>query len=603
MSNALRILYTYHIPMPVLLIFAFVSGLVTIAAPCIWPLLPIVLSSSALGGHRRPLGLTLGLLLSFGLITLSISYLVKLFGFDANLLRLIAVIILLFLGLTLVVPPLTRIVEGFVSRLAGRFGSANTGTGFWPGFLTGLALGVVWAPCAGPILATIATLSATRAVGFDVILVTFVYLIGVGIPLFIFSYAGQKFIQRSRVFNQYTGWVQKIFGVIIILTAIAIFTNIDKQISANLLGYFPSYSNFVNAIEGNVSGQLAELKGGKNIPTADNVANSSLFNANYPAPEFVGITKWLNLANDQASLSIKSLRGKVILVDVWTYTCINCIRTLPHVTSWYDKYNKDGFVVIGLHTPEFEFEKNTENVAAAIKQYNIHYPVAQDNDYATWNAFNNQYWPAEYLIDKDGNVRRTHFGEGEYDEMEDAIRTLLKQAGKKVSGSLSNMPDTTPQGQASPETYLGSKRMQYYYPSGTISFGAYTNLRVSLNIPVNSFTLGGSWAIYEEYAEVGMGAALEYNFSADKVYLVMAPPKKVSASGKKTSEDDSGTVRVFIDGELVDGSNAGIDVEDGVVTIDRDRLYNLVDLHGRRGQHLLRLEFSPGIQVFAFNFG
>ncbi|HVZ67301.1 MAG TPA: cytochrome c biogenesis protein DipZ [Patescibacteria group bacterium] len=582
-----------------LLFFAFLSGLVTIAAPCIWPLLPIVLSSSALGGHRRPLGLTLGILTSFGLITLSISYLVKLLGFDANLLRLIAVIILLFLGLTLLLPPLTRIVEGLVSRFAGRFGGANTGTGFWPGFLAGLALGVVWAPCAGPILATIATLSATRAVGFQIIIVTIVYLIGVGIPLFIFSYAGQKFIQKSRVFNKYTGVVQKIFGVIIILTALLIFTNYDKVIAANLLDAVPSYSNFINNLEGNsaVTKELNAIKGNKTDNNSE--SNSELFNVNYPAPELTGINHWLNLPAGRQVLSLSDLKGKVVLVDFWTYTCINCIRTLPFVTSWYDKYNKDGFVVIGVHTPEFEFEHDTNNVANAIKQYGIHYPVAQDNDYATWNAFKNQYWPAEYLIDKNGNVRRTHFGEGEYDQTEEAIRELLKENGASLSGGLVNKPDLTPKEQISPETYIGASRAQFYYPSGAIASGKYTNLKAGSNIPVNSYTLGGDWDIMDEYGVAGKNATLEYNFSADHVYLVMMPPK----DGAGTINPDSIGVKVFIDGKPANSSNSGDDVTNGQVKIDQDRLYNLVDLKNKPGQYLLKLEFSPGIQVFAFTFG
>ena len=577
--------------MPALLFFAFVSGLVTIAAPCIWPLLPIVLSSSALNGdHRRPLGLTIGIMTSFGLLTLSISYLVAIFNFDANLLRIFSVIILVFLGLTLLLPPLSRIVESFVSRFAGRLAPTNTQGGFIPGFITGLALGVVWTPCAGPILATIATLSATRAVGAQIVLVTIVYLIGVAIPLFIFSYAGQRFVQKSRLFNKYTGLVQKVFGAIIIITALLIFTNFDKVISASLLNAFPSYSNFINDLEGNnlVSKELNNIKGNKSQSREE---NSDLFNVDYPAPELTGITNWLNTPDDKP-LTLKELRGKVVLVDFWTYTCINCIRTLPFITSWYDKYEKDGFVVIGIHTPEFQFEHEASNVEGAIKQYKIHYPVAQDNNYSTWNAFTNQYWPAEYLIDKDGNVRRTHFGEGEYDQMEEAIRTLLKETGASLSAGLVKMPDQTPQGQISPETYIGSSRMEYYYPLGIIDNGTYSNLKLYTGIPVNSFDFGGGWTVSDEYSTTGKNAVLEYNFQADHVYLVMHKP----AAG-------NGTVKVFLDGKPVGTVSAGADVKSGEVTIDSDRLYDLINMHGKSGAHLLKLEFSPGIQVFAFTFG
>lgn len=575
-----------------LLIFAFLSGLVTIAAPCIWPLLPIVLSSSALNGdHRRPLGLTLGIMTSFGILTLSISYLVAIFKFDANLLRIFSVVILVFLGLTLLLPPLSRIVESFVSRFAGKIGPQNVQGGFVPGFITGLALGVVWTPCAGPILATIATLSATKAVGLQIVLVTAVYLIGVAIPLFIFSYAGQKFIQKSRFFNKYTGIVQRVFGAIIIATALLIFTNYDKVLSANLLNAFPSYTSFINNLEGNnqVSKELNKIKGSEDNSQSN---NSSLFNENYPAPELTGITNWINTPDDKP-LTLKDLKGKVVLVDFWTYTCINCIRTLPHVTAWYDKYNKDGFVTIGIHTPEFEFEKSTNNVEAAIKQFNIHYPVAQDNNYATWTAFQNQYWPAEYLIDKNGNVRRTHFGEGEYEEMEEAIRILLKEKGASLSAGLVEMPDDTPAQRISPETYIGSSRMEYYYPNGRVNNGSYTNLKLQPQIPVNSFDFGGSWIVSDEYSQTGNNASLEYKFYANKVFLVLKP-----------ANSNAGKVRVFLDGKVVSILNKGRDVNsDGYIPITEDRLYELINLQGKYGEHLLRLEFSNGIQVFAFTFG
>lgn len=575
--------------MIILLVFAFLSGLVTIAAPCIWPLLPIVLSASAFGGdHRRPLGVTLGILLSFGVLTITISYLVQLFAFDADIFRIISVVILLFLGMTMVIPPLTRIVESVVSRFAGRIGQSSKSTGgFLSGFISGLALGIVWTPCAGPILATIATLASTRAVSSEIILVTIVYLMGVGIPLFIFAFAGQKIIQRSRFINRYTGMVQKIFGVIIILTALLIYTNYDKIIQAKLLDAFPGLTSFVTNFENNASvqNQLNILKGQKSI--SSNTVND-LFNENRPAPEFVGITNWLNT---DKPLTLDSLKGKVVLIDFWTYTCINCIRTLPHVTRWYDKYKDQGFVVIGVHTPEFEFEKKASNVQNAIKQFNIHYPVPQDNNYSTWNAYSNRYWPAEYLIDAKGTIRRTHFGEGEYAKMEQAIMILLKEAGQEVDTSVETMPDETPRGRLSPESYLGSSRMQYLFPNGNAGNGKKT-LTLAKNLPVNSFSLGGEWTIADEDAVAGKNAVLEYHFTASKVFLVLRPGSATNA-----------TVKVLLDGKVVDSLNSGSDVTNGIVTIDSDRLYELIRLSSQQ-EHILRLEFqTPGIQAFAFTFG
>jgi cytochrome c biogenesis protein CcdA/thiol-disulfide isomerase/thioredoxin len=582
--------------MILLLAFAFLAGLVTILAPCIWPLLPIVLSSAAAGKtHARPLGITLGIMLSFTFFTLAISFLVSIFHLDPNIIRLFAVVVLIFLGLSMIIPALSRLTESRVSRFVGRFGTTgqSQGSDFGSGFVTGLSLGVVWTPCSGPILASIATLAATGQVTFSVVLVTLAYVTGVGTPLFIFAYGGQRVIGKTRFMSAYTGRVQQLFGVLMLLTAIAIYTNFDKTIQLKLLDVFPSYSSALTSFEKNstVKEQLDILKGKKSSSGAGAVDASGLFNENKPAPEFIGITKWLNT---NQPLTLKELKGKVVLVDFWTYTCINCIRTLPHVTSWYDKYKNKGFVVIGVHTPEFEFEKETKNVENAIKQYNIHYPVPQDNAFATWNNYNNQYWPAEYLIDAKGIIRRTHFGEGKYDETEQAIQVLLRESGQQVSSSLENMPDQTPTTQNSPETYLGSKRMQYYYPSGQVSNGQ-QNFTLSDNPPLNSFSYGGQWNITDETAVAGKNSVITYHFSANKVFLILRPGINPS---------NTATVKVLLDGKAIDAKVAGADVHNGTITIDTDRLYDIADLKGNVGDHILKLEFqTSGVEVYTFTFG
>ena len=571
----------------------FFRASVTIFTPCIWPLLPIILSSSASGGHKKPLGITLGIMLSFGILTLFISSLVKIIPFDANSLRFVAVLIIGILGLILVIPKLSGMLEGYASRLSGKLkiGNGSAPTGFRSGFIIGLALGIVWTPCAGPILATIATLAATQAVNLSVILITAAYITGVGIPLFIFASFGKYLFTRSRVLSKYTGRIQQIFGIIMILTALSIATNYDQVLQTKLLNAFPQFNSTLNSFEsnGSVKKELDALKGKPQSQGNQVQDTTGLFNANTPAPDFSGGTKWLNT---QKPLSIAALKGKVVLVDFWTYTCINCIRTLPFVTSWYDKYKDKGFVVIGVHTPEFQFEHDSSNVLNAIKMFNIHYPVVQDNNYAIWNNYNNQYWPAEYLIDAEGNIRREEFGEGEYAQTEMAIQILLKEAGQKVTSSLDKMPDQTPTIQLSPETYLGSNRMQYYYPNGNTG-NVNQNFNLSANLSQNSFSLGGQWNISGENAVSGKGAQLNYNFSADKVFLVLRPGTAKNAK-----------VKVFLDGKAVDSSNSGADVQNGVVTIDSDRLYNLIDLKGNPGSHILKLEFEDsGIEVFAFTFG
>lgn len=539
--------------MIILLVFAFISGLFTILAPCIWPILPIVLSASSTGGKARPLGITLGVILSFGFFTLTISYLVKAFPFDPNYFRLFAVFVIGFLGLTLIIPKLTQIVETIVSRLGSRFISKSQNQndqGFKSGLITGLALGLVWSPCAGPILATIATLAATRSVNLELVLITIFYVIGVGIPLFLFTLVGRTFFTKSRFVSKYTARIQQFFGLIMILTAVAIYTNYDKVIQIKLLDAFPSYSQFLYKFENSqkIKEQLGLLKN-KKEKMEDEMAN---------AGEFVGVNKWLNLPGEKKELKLSELRGKVVLVDFWTYTCINCIRTLPHVTGWYEKYKDRGFIVVGVHTPEFEFEKKTENVEAALKQYKIHYPVVQDNDYSIWKAYNNMFWPAKYLIDSHGNIRYTHFGEGNYEETEKKIIELLKEAGQKADEkSITQLGDTTPQGELTPETYLGNARRE----EGRVEFK-------------------GDWKLNEEYAEAGKNSSLTIKFTANKVFLVITPRR----AGDK--------IKLFLDEKSPD-----------VVILDNPRLYPLINLP-QKGSHTLRLEFvDPEIKVFAFTFG
>ena len=580
--------------MGLLLTFAFLAGLVTILAPCIWPLLPIIVSSSvASKGKYRPMGITVGLMISFGFLTLALSYLVRIFHFNPNVLRIVAVIVIGILGLTMVVPFLSTTLEGFLSGMSGRFKmKKREGTGFSAGFLTGLSLGVVWSPCAGPILAAIATLAATGKVTFEVMLVTLVYVCGVGIPLFIVAHGGRGLVLKTRLLSAHLGRIQQAFGIIMILTAIAIYTNYDAVLEAKLLNIFPQFGARLTNLENNpaLAKQLEILKGHASAPLPDADTSEDYFNADFLAPDLKGASKWLN--TDKA-LSMRELKGSIVLVDFWTYTCINCIRTLPHLTSWYKKYKDRGFTIIGIHTPEFEFEHNTKNVTDAIKRFHIEYPVALDNDYAIWNGFNNQYWPAEYLVDAEGRVRRTHFGEGEYDQMEMAIRDLLRIGGQKAAKPLDTMADQTPSGEESPETYVGAERMEYYYPSGRVKTGE-KDFVLSNDLKLNSFSFGGNWNVRDGEAVAGKNAELNYRFQASRVFLVLRP----GATGA------NGRIRVFIDGRPVGPSRAGADAANGEITVTTDRLYDIIDTKEKIESHVLLLRFeTPGIEVFAFTFG
>ena len=539
------------------------------------------------------MGITVGVAVSFAVLTLTISYLVSLLGFDPDILRFVAVVILLILGLSLLVPAFSARLEAMVSKVSSKAGGKRKeGNSFLSGFVTGASLGIVWSPCAGPILATIATLASTRAVNSGIILVTIFYVAGLSIPLFFFSYGGNLLIEKSRLLNRYTGRIRQFFGLVIILTALSIYTNYDKVLQVNLLDAFPSYSTFLFNLEGNksVSEQLSKLKStgsddmvGKPFKPLDMAGSAddrgsgagSLPNLGR-VPDFTGINSWLN----SDALSLSDLQGKVVLIDFWTYTCINCIRTLPHVTSWHEKYKDSNFTVIGVHTPEFEFEKDRKNVEMAISQYKITYPVAQDNDYGTWRAYNNHYWPAKYLIDGRGNLRYYHFGEGKYEETEEAIRSLIEETGVSLGENGGELPDQTPRGNQTPETYLGNSRAERFFSDKKLTGG--TNVYKSKdNLPLHHFAYNGRFLVSEEYSRAFAGSSLVLNFYGSKVYLVIHP-----AEGRENK------IGIKLDGR-----------EQPQLSVTRPMLYELVNLE-EKGQHLLQLDFpDDGASIFAFTFG
>lgn len=573
------------INMLILIAFAFIAGIVTILSPCILPILPIVLSGSVSGGKKKPLGIILGFIISFTFFTLFLTTLVKLTGIPSETLRYIAAVVLLIFGITLLVPSFQTLSERLFQKLSFLTPKAAPNTGFFGGFVIGLSIGLIWTPCVGPILASVIALAATSTVTTTTFLITLFYSLGSAIPMFFIMIGGRNLLNKVPLLTKNGGFIQKAFGIIMIILSIVIFLNYDRQFEA-FIATTP-YGADLTKLEQNdvVTNELNKLHDNSNQPSLTN----DLLNANTLAPDFVGIDKWLNT---DKPIHISDLKGKVVLVDFWTYSCINCIRTLPHVTNWYDKYHNEGFTVIGVHTPEFDFEKNTQNVKNAIKQYNIHYPVAQDNEYKTWNNYNNEYWPAEYLIDANGNIKRVEFGEGEYDKMEEAIQLLLKQNGKKITSGLSNLKDQTPTTSISPESYLGQNRMLYEVPDGKTALGN-QNFDLQSDIPLNHFSFGGEWNIESEFAVSGKNAQLSYHFLAGKVFLVANP-----------GENQTGLVKVLLDGKPISKDLSGNDVINGILKIDSDRLYDLINLNGKTEEHILTLEFeTQGTKAFTFTFG
>ena len=568
--------------MIILILFAFLGGLITILSPCILPILPVVLSGSITGGKRRPLGVVTGFVASFTFFTLFLSAIVRSTGLPADTLRLVAVVVIAFFGVSLLVPAFQIAMEKFFSKLTSFVPKQTQTDGYLSGVLVGVSLGLLWTPCVGPILASIITLAATSTVGLNAVIITLAYAIGTTIPLLAITMGGRTLLTNHPWLLANTVRIQKAFGILMLITALAISNSWDRTFQTYILDKFPAYGTGLTKLEDNkvVRDQLETLqKGGPML--------SDLLETNYGnAPEFITGGEWIN----SEPLTMSILRGKVVLVDFWTYTCINCIRTLPYLKSWHEKYKDKGLVIVGVHTPEFEFEKETDNVKKAAADFGLTYPIMQDNDYKTWRSYANRYWPAKYLIDKNGKIRYTHFGEGEYDETETMIQRLLKEAGSTVDEKIEN--PTYRVETRSPETYLGYERMAGIVSPEPVRPDILTEFSAPATLPKNSFALTGKWTIGGERAMPQTGATLTYHFEAKEVFLVMRP-----------KADAKGGIRVFLDGVPVPEEFKGEDVEQSNVKITTDRLYKLIKLPSA-GKHMLKLEVLDGdIELYAFTFG
>lgn len=553
--------------MVILIVFAFLAGIVTILSPCILPVLPIVLSGSIIEGKRRPLGIVTGFVLSFTFFTLFLSAIVHATGLPPDALRILAILVIGIFGVSLLIPKFQVWIETAFSRLANA-APKNQGNGFTSGFFMGLSLGLVWAPCVGPILASIIALALTGTVNGETFVITLAYAIGTAIPMFAILNGGRNLVQKLP--NPAN--IQKFFGVVMILIAIAMYLNLDRKFQTYILSVFPDYGTGLTKIETIpvVADALKQLNikpqqtNGK--PMFDVLQNNAAL-----APEINGGQMWFN----SKPLSLKELRGKVVMVDFWTYTCINCIRTLPYTKAWYEKYKDRGFVIIGVHTPEFEFEKDAGNVEKAIKDFGITYPVVQDNNYAIWNAYSNQYWPADYLINKQGQIADTHFGEGDYDATEKKIQELL-DIQAPVHNPTYNIRTQTP------ETYLGTARLGAFSSPENPVDGQSKHYTTPNPLPYNTFSFAGTWTESPDRAMPSSGATLSYHYDATNVYLVMRPK----------TEGTPGSVQVYLDGKL-----------QNEITVDTDRLYDIVKLPSQ-GEHILQLKFPDGnLELYAFTFG
>lgn len=567
--------------MLVLVGFAFLAGIVTILSPCILPVLPIILSGATIGDKKYPFGVIAGFIVSFSFFTLFLTAIVNLTGLSADFLRYLAMFVIFVFGLVLVVPKFQLYFEILATKISVRKKQSKVGevkTGFGAGFFVGTSLGLVWTPCVGPILASVIALALSGSVNGSAVLITLAYALGTAIPMFAIMYGGRSVFQKVPWLLKNLGKIQRVFGVLLLIVAVAIFFNWDRRFQTYVLEKFPNYGAGLTNFETSelVQNQLQGMD--MATPLVDGEYKT--------APELIGTGEWFN----SEPLTIESLRGKVVLVDFWTYTCINCIRTFPYIQAWHEAYAKDGLVIIAVHTPEFEFEKSASNVEEAIKDFGLTYPVVQDNDFKTWKAYENHYWPAKYLIDANGNIRYTHFGEGKYEETEAMIRDLLEESGNQVSGEGVNKAGYEIYSNT-PETYLGHKRVDHFASPEGVKADQSFEYSFPDTLGENNFALAGSWKIEGEKAMASKDAALQFNFDSKKVFLVMNP-----VNGQK------GKVEVLLDGKPI-ADFGGKDVKDGFVMIDTDRLYELVDL-AEPGRHILELKFLDGnTELYAFTFG
>jgi cytochrome c biogenesis protein CcdA/thiol-disulfide isomerase/thioredoxin len=601
--------------MILLLLFALIAGIGTAVTPCVLPVLPALLSASAVGGRRRPLGIVLGLAITFTIAIVALATIAKGVGLASGATRTLAVVVLISFGLVMLIPSLAVRVQAPLSRL-GRFGPKSRGSGFWSGVGVGGALGFVCAPCAGPILAAVISVSASGGTSARVVAVAIAYVAGLSAMLLLYATGGRRLIEViKRKAGGHT--VERVLGLVLIVTGLLIATNLDVQFEDALANATNSGSGSgllaflvdpTRGLEnsGAVQSRLKSLRPASRFVTRQQEASTAPVAATAvgvaipgvktpalpdlgPAPEFTHNQDWFNTPGDKP-LTLASMRGHVVIVDFWTYTCINCIRTLPFLKGLYATYHRYGLDVVGVETPEFTFEQEASNVAQAVKSDGIRYPVVQDNVYGTWNAYQNQYWPAEYLIDANGKVRHTQFGEGNYKEDEAAVRALLYEAGARHLPAPMTATAIMPSAQlGTPETYLNPDRAQGFATALKSGVHQYTGVS---SLAVNEFALQGTWNITSQSATpVSSGASIEAGVEAQHVYLVLTSKGNVPREG-----------RVLLDNHPIPAADAGSDVHNGTVVIKGQRLYSLASFPSDE-QAAVTVQLPPGVSAYDFTFG
>jgi cytochrome c biogenesis protein CcdA/thiol-disulfide isomerase/thioredoxin len=570
-----------------LALIGLLGGLITGISPCILPVLPVIFfSGTQSSGIRdaddgavavktkrevgRPYRVIGGLVLSFSLVTLVGSALLSLLHLPQDAIRWIALAALVAIGLGLIFPRFEQLLERPFARIPQKQITTRAG-----GFGLGLALGVLYVPCAGPVLAAIVVAGATANIGLPVIVLTVAFALGTAVPLLFFALAGQRVTQRISAFRRHQRQIRVTAGLVTLLLAVALVFNLPAALQRAIPDYTSSLQKKVGD-DKRLQQKLGGIVNDQNKELVNCTNGSAQLQNCGPAPDLKGITAWLNTPGDRP-IDLKALRGKVVLIDFWAYSCINCQRAIPHVEGWYKAYHDDGFEVIGVHTPEYAFEKVTSNVRKGAADIGITYPIAQDNSYATWTNYRNMYWPAEYLIDASGVVRHVSFGEGDYDGTEKLIRQLISTARPAaVLPPAVGAPDTTPKLGLTPETYFGVGKMVNYAGGGVYDKGQ-ANFSFPAALPNDTFALQGPWTLdYQGATADSDASSIELNYYAKSVYIV------VGGTGSLTVTRDGKTTTVPVSEPPTSHQIvAGNDVTRG----------------------LLDVRSSKGLQVFSFTYG
>jgi cytochrome c biogenesis protein CcdA/thiol-disulfide isomerase/thioredoxin len=612
----------------ILFLLAYLGGVLTIVSPCILPILPFVFARADKPFLRSGLPMLVGMAVTFALVA-TLAAVGGGWAVQANQYgRYAALALMAFFGLTLVFPALADRLTRPLVALGGRLSQsadareAAGGSTILASLLLGVATGLLWAPCAGPVLGLILTGAALQGANAQTTLLLVAFATGAATSLGLALLVGGKVYAGMKRSLGASEWIRRGVGAVILVAVAAIALGVDT-------GFLTRVSQTSTAtLEQSLLNKLRPAQSSVLLPVTNNAmmgASPAMMSANPAmtggdsdgammmrarpgqdgsglpiegeAPSLAGAVTWLN----SPPLTMAQLKGKVVVVDFWTYSCINCLRSAPYVRAWAEKYKSQGLVVIGVHAPEFAFEKNLGNVRKAVGDLKIGYPVAVDNDYAIWRAFNNQYWPAHYFIDATGKVRHHHFGEGDYDQSERVIQQLLAEAGKaKVADGLVSVNATGAQQASdakdvgSPETYVGYDRAEHFASPGGVVRDARHVYTVG-QLDLNAWGLSGDWIVGAEQASLNVqGGRIAYRFHARDLHLVLGP---ASGGGKVR-------FRVTIDGKLL-GADHGMDTDangNGVVTAQR--LYQLVRQKGAIRDRTFEIQFlDPGVQAFAFTFG